>query len=164
MKHQTPIYLAVLLSLTILGVAAQEKRDATSAAELKIVTAADTLWADGPASLPAGAKMAVIDGDPRKGGPFTIRLKMPSGYRIPPHTHPTPERITVISGVVRLGLGEKFDDAAGRVMKAGDFAVVPSGVAHFAWSEGEAVIQIHSEGPFQRKFVDPADDSSQTKK
>ena len=121
-------------------------------------------WGEGPASLPAGAQMVVLDGAPGKKGPFTIRLKLPAGYRIPPHTHPTPERITVISGAAHLGIGEKFDESTGRELNVGDFAVVPPGVPHFAWSTGEVVVQIHSEGPFERKFVDPAHDSENAKK
>jgi uncharacterized RmlC-like cupin family protein len=98
--------------------------------------------------------MVVLDGDPKQQGPFTLRLKMPAGYKIQPHTHPATERVTVIAGVVHLGIGEKFDESAGRELKAGDFAVLPAGVPHFAWSASEAVLQIHSEGPFQRTFVE----------
>jgi uncharacterized RmlC-like cupin family protein len=65
------------------------------------------------------------------------------------------ERLTVISGEVHLGIGEKFEESAGRQLNVGDFAVIPPGVAHFAWSTAEAVLQIHSEGPFERKFVEP---------
>jgi anti-sigma factor ChrR (cupin superfamily) len=81
--------------------------------------------------LPSGAQIVVLDGDPAKPGPFTIRLKIPAGYQIPPHTHPAAaERITVISGAVRLGIGEKFDASGGRELQAGGFAVVPAGVPH----------------------------------
>src|SRR5215831_19535599 len=66
-------------------------------------------WQDGPPSLPPGAKIAVLEGDPAKEGPFVFRVKVPDGYRIPPHTHPKPERVTVISGSFHLGMGEKFD-------------------------------------------------------
>src|SRR5687768_11593642 len=66
-------------------------------------------WMDGPPSLPAGARFAVLEGNPAKEGPFTMRLKVPNGYRIPPHTHPKTERVTVISGTFRLGMGETFD-------------------------------------------------------
>ena len=108
--------------------------------------------------------MVVLEGDPRKEGSFTMRLKMPAGYRIPPHTHPAAERVTVISGVVHLGLGATFDENAGREMKPGDFVAIPPGVAHFAWSKGEAVLQIQSEGPFERKFVEAADDAPNAQK
>lgn len=164
MNKKNSALLGLVLALSTVLVIAQEKQTArTSLSEPTMLAAGELQWRDGPASLPAGAQMAVLDGDPQKSGSFTIRLKMPAGYRIPPHTHPTAERVTVISGSVRLGIGEKFDDSAGRELNAGDFAVVPAGVAHFAWSRSEAVLQIHSEGPFKREFVDPAHESPSAK-
>ena len=155
--NQNSIILGVVLTLSTVLVVAQEKETkekSSSTAEPKMLAAAELKWGEGPPSLPAGAQMVVLDGDPRKSGSFTIRLKMPAGYRIPPHTHPATERVTVIAGAVRLGIGEKFDENAGRELMAGDFAVIPAGVPHFAWSPAEAVLQIHSEGPFQRTFVE----------
>jgi len=148
------IILGVVFTLSTVLIVAQEKQSPSGALKPTMLAAAEMKWGDGPPSLPAGAQMVVLDGDPKKTGPFTIRLKMPAGYKIPPHTHPTAERVTVISGTVHLGIGEKFDESAGREFKAGDFAVLPAGVAHFAWSPNEAVLQIHSEGPFERKFVE----------
>ena len=157
MNTQKAIFAAALVALSTALVIAQEKDSrSTAATDAKILSAAELQWRDGPPTLPAGAKMVVLDGDPRKEGSFTMRLKMPAGYRIPPHTHPTAERVTVISGVVHLGLGEKFNENAGREMKPGDFVAISPGVAHFAWSKGEAVLQIQSEGPFERKFVEDA--------
>lgn len=150
--------LSLLLPAVLLLAKEDEGRkdDGRAAAEAKLVRAAEMQWRDGPPTLPPGAQMVVLDGDPRKEGSFTMRLKMPPGYKIPPHTHPTAERVTVISGTVHLGIGEKFDEGGGRELKPGDFAVVPAGVPHFAWSPGAAVLQIQSEGPFERQFVESA--------
>src|SRR5690348_8300886 len=76
-------------------------------------------WKDGPASLPKGAKIAVLEGDPSKEGPFVFRVKVPDGYRIPPHTHPKTERVTVISGIFNIGMGETLDPKATKPMPAG---------------------------------------------
>lgn len=155
MHAKSLVTLALLLTVSTVLLRAQEKETARGATEHKILTAAELKWQDGPASLPVGVQMVVLDGDPKKEGPFTIRLKMPAGYRIPPHTHPAAaERITVISGTVHLGIGPRFEETTGRELKAGDFAVIPARVPHFAWTRGEAVLQIHSEGPFQRDFVE----------
>ena len=156
MNKKNSIIIGVVLTLSTLLVVAQEKetKKSSDAAEARMLSAAEMKWQDGPPSLPAGAQMVVLDGDPKQKGSFTIRLKMPAGYKILPHTHPTAERITVISGAVGLGLGEKFDENAGRELKAGDFAMIPAGLPHFAWAPSEAVLQIHSEGPFERKFVE----------
>jgi quercetin dioxygenase-like cupin family protein len=164
MMKRNPLLIALILTIPALLLVADESEkegigNDANATEPKIVAAADTPWGEGPASLPAGAQMVILDGHPGKNGPFTIRLKMPPGYKIPPHTHTVAERITVISGAVYLGIGKKFDDTAGRQLNAGDFAVLPPGVPHFAWSTTEAVLQIHSEGPFHRRFVDSAHES-----
>ena len=136
----------------------------SAASEHKIVTPGELQWGDAPPGLPAGAKMAVLDGDPNKRGSFTVRLKAPAGYKILPHTHPTAERVTGISGTARLGMGERFDEATAREVAAGTFAVLPAHMAHFASFPDESVIQIQSEGPFQIKYVNPADDPRNAKK
>src|SRR5438874_1080157 len=103
----------------------------TTATEHKVISPSEIQWGDAPPSLPAGAKMAVLDGDPTKAGSFTIRLKSPAGYRIPPHTHPTAERGTVISGSFKIGMGDKLDDASAHEMGPGSFVVLPAGMKHF---------------------------------
>src|SRR3954451_9051050 len=97
---------------------------------LSVYPPADLKWGSGPASLPPGAKLAVLEGDPAKEGPFVMRLKLPDGYRIPPHEHPKAERITVISGTFNVGMGDKFDLKAGRAMVAGPFGTWPAGMKH----------------------------------
>jgi len=59
-------------------------------------------WQPGPRSLPPGAEYAVLEGDPSKEGPFVMRIRVPDGYRIPPHWHPKTERVTVMSGTFNL--------------------------------------------------------------
>ena len=115
-------------------------------------------WNDGPPSLPPGAKIAVLEGDPNKQGPFVFRVKIPDGYRIPPHTHPKPERVTVISGTFHIGMGEKFDKDKAEAMPAGTYGTWPPGKKHFVWVKGETVVQFHGEGPWTTTYVDPADD------
>jgi hypothetical protein len=120
-------------------------------------------WLDGPASLPAGAKVALLEGDPAKDGPFTLRLQMPDGFTIQPHWHPTVEHITVLSGTFNIGMGEKFDKSGGRALPAGAFAFMPPGMRHFAWTTGDTVIQLHGTGPWQVNYVNPADDPRKPK-
>ena len=115
-------------------------------------------WMAGPASLPTGAKVALLEGDPSKEGPFTLRLQLPDGYSIQPHSHPGVEHVTVISGTFNLGMGEKFDKSSGRALTEGSFAFMPPGMRHFAWTTGETVIQLHGVGPWKINYVNPADD------
>jgi quercetin dioxygenase-like cupin family protein len=158
----TAALFAAALAISSLAFALDEKPAAKS--EHVMFAAADLKWADGPPALPAGAKIAVLTGDPGKTGPFTVRLKFPTGFKVPPHTHPTAEHVTVISGTLGLGSGAKFDETAAHEMTAGGFAVMPAGMEHFAWCKSDCVIQLHSEGPFVVKYVNPADDPRAAKK
>ncbi len=115
-------------------------------------------WQDGPPSLPPGAKIAVLEGDPTKPGPFVFRVKVPDGYKIPPHTHPKPERVTVVSGTFNLGMGEKFDATKTEALPAGTYGTWPAGMKHFVWVKGETVVQFHGDGPWVIEYVNPADD------
>src|SRR5437867_1580351 len=112
-------------------------------------------WQDGPALLPKGAKVALLEGDPTKDGPFVMRLKLPDGYRVPPHTHPKTERLTVISGTFYIGMGETFDPKVGREMPAGTFGYWRAGMKHFVWAKGETIIQLHGQGPWSLQYVNP---------
>jgi quercetin dioxygenase-like cupin family protein len=115
-------------------------------------------WQQGPPSLPKGATIAVLEGDPTKEGPFVFRVKVPDGYRIPPHTHPKTERVTVLSGTFHIGMGDRFDEKAGKAMPAGTYGHWPAGMKHFVWVEGETVLQFHGTGPWSIQYVNPEDD------
>jgi quercetin dioxygenase-like cupin family protein len=119
---------------------------------------ADIQWKDGPATLPKGTKMVVLEGDPTKAGVFTMRIKFPAGMIVSPHFHTQTEHATVMSGVLHVGVGDKFDKTATRSLPAGSFGFWPAGMKHFAWMEGETVLQLHGQGPWTITYVNPADD------
>ncbi|MBI2104105.1 MAG: cupin domain-containing protein [Candidatus Omnitrophica bacterium] len=122
------------------------------------VTPGDLAWQDGPPALPDGAQAAVIEGDPKQAGLFTMRLKLPANYRIPAHWHPADEHVTVISGTFNMGAGDVLDTAQGTALPAGSFALMPAQHHHFAWASEETVIQLHGMGPWQINYINPADD------
>jgi quercetin dioxygenase-like cupin family protein len=123
----------------------------------------DTIqWGDAPPSIPKGAQLAVLSGDPGKEGPFTIRLKFPADYKIPAHNHPSFEAVTVISGTMNFGMGDKLDEAKAEKVSAGGFIFLPEKMNHFAFASEESVVQINSTGPFAITYVNPADDPSKT--
>jgi len=122
----------------------------------------DLKWGDAPPSLPKGAKLAVLSGDPGKAGPFVARLQVPASYKIPPHWHSTDEDLTVISGTFYFAEGDKMDTKAGHGMTAGSFHHLPAKTRHYAWSKGPAIVQINASGPFDIVYVDPKDDPSKT--
>jgi Domain of unknown function (DUF4437) len=120
-------------------------------------------WGAAPPALAAGAQMAVLAGDPAKTGPVTLRLKMPAGYAIAPHWHPTDERVTVISGSLGLGMGDALDKKNSKVLKAGGWGVAAANMHHFAWTKTGAIVQVDLMGPFAITYVNPADDPSKKK-
>jgi quercetin dioxygenase-like cupin family protein len=124
----------------------------------KLYTPDGLKWEDGPKSLPPGAKMTVLEGDPTAPGPFVMRVKVPDGYKIPPHIHPKPERVTVISGSFHFGMGDKFDAKHATALPAGSYGTWPAGMRHFVWAEGETVIQLNGDGPWQIEYLNPLDD------
>ena len=123
-----------------------------------MVTPSAVAWGPGPAALPAGAQAAMLEGDPAKPGLFTLRVKLPDGYKIPPHYHPADEHVTVLQGTFVMGLGEKFDQSAGRELPVGSFGMLPKETRHFAWTKGETILQLHGIGPWGVTYVNPSDD------
>ena len=115
-------------------------------------------WGAGPPGLPAGAKLAVLSGDPGKKGLFTIRLKFPPGYTIAPHRHPSDELVTVIAGQLGLGMGKNLNRRAAATLVPGGYVVAPANMNHFAFTGAGATVQITANGPFEIIYVNPRDD------
>jgi quercetin dioxygenase-like cupin family protein len=125
----------------------------------EIVPADQMKWGQPPPSLPKGAQIAVIQGDPSVAGKLvTIRLKMPKGYAIPPHFHPTDEAVTVLSGAFLMGMGDRVDRGSATTLKPGGWAVMPANEHHYAVATEPTVVQVHMMGPFAITYVNPSDD------
>jgi quercetin dioxygenase-like cupin family protein len=137
---------------------------AVASAMDKIAVQPDTLkWGPAPASLPNGAQVAVLTGDPGKDGPYAVRVRLPAGYKIPPHTHPTAENVTVLSGTFYIAMGDKFDPKKSEAVRAGGFFTAEKDMQHYGWTTRPAVIQIHGMGPFAINYVNPSDDPRNAK-
>jgi quercetin dioxygenase-like cupin family protein len=107
------------------------------------------VWKDGPPSLPAGAKLAVLEGDPREKGMFTIRVRVPAGAKLAPHWHPRDERVTLLSGAAELGFGSTAERSATKRYDAGSFYVNPPRAMHYLYFPEETVMQMTGEGPWE---------------
>ena len=118
----------------------------------------DLKWGDAPPSLPKGAKLAVLRGNPGEAGGFAVMAKFPKGYKVPPHWHSQDENVTVISGTVFMGAGDSADKKTGHALKVGGYSYMPAKTRHYAIAESEAVIQIAGQGPFDVTYVNPSDD------
>jgi len=114
-----------------------------------------------PPFVPPGAQLAVLEGNPMgTAGDFTIRLKMPDGYKIPPHWHPKRENVTVVSGNLKVGMGDTFDESKMMSFSQGSFAYMDPSMHHYVQASGETVVQVHGVSPVKFNYVNPADDPS----
>ena len=154
------LLVVLALGATITGASAQTPAKAAKAdvPAHVILTPADLKWGPAPPVLPAGAQIAVLDGDPTKPGFFSLRLKFPDGYKIPAHWHPTDENIVVVQGTFRAGMGDVLADAQLHEFAVGSFIKMPRKMHHFAAAKGETVVQIYGDGPFVVNYLNPNDD------
>jgi mannose-6-phosphate isomerase-like protein (cupin superfamily) len=121
-------------------------------------------WGSAPPFLPPGAQLAVLEGDPMaSSGDYTIRLKMPDGYKVAPHTHPHRENVTVLSGTLKVGMGDQFEASKMMSFNSGSFAYLDPSMHHYAAASGETVIQIHGVSPVKFNYINPGDDPSMKK-
>lgn len=114
-------------------------------------------WAAPPAYA-RGAQIAVLHGDPSKEGLYVVRLRVPAGFRIPAHTHPNDENVTVLSGSFHIGTGDRLDESRGERVAAGGYSFVARGMTHYAWFTEDTELQLHGMGPQGVRYVNPADD------
>ncbi len=136
----------------------------TSSSAKHAFTPEAILYGPAPAFVAAGAHLAVLEGDPgAASGDYTVRLKMPDGYRIAPHWHPKRENVTVISGTFKVGMGDRFDESKMGNFPAGSFAYLDPQMHHYAMASGEVVVQVHGAAPLQFNYVNPEDDPSRKK-
>ena len=156
---------ALLVSAALLLAAGTAAAQATPAAgagaapsHVIVVMPSNIQWVAAPPVLPPGAKVALLEGDPSQPGPFTMRIWLPDGYRIPPHVHPGNERVTVVSGTFQVGMGNAFDESKLADLPAGTYAALAPGTAHFARAKGETVVQLNNMGPWALNYVNPAVD------
>jgi mannose-6-phosphate isomerase-like protein (cupin superfamily) len=147
------LLLLILIPLTLFAASMAPSQNAFTADKIQ--------YGPVPSFIAPGAQLAVLEGDPTAAtGDFTVRLKMPDGYKISPHWHPHRENVTVISGNFKVGMGDTFD--AGKMMTfgAGSFAYLDPSMHHYAMASGEVVVQVHGMSPLQFNYVNPSDDPS----
>jgi hypothetical protein len=148
---------AITLSALALAAGALVATSAALGHDHLMIKPADLKWVDVP-SLPAGAKLAVIEGKMSEAQPFTVRLSFPANYKIPAHSHPAVERVTVLSGTFHMGMGDTFDPSKTMALTVGSIAIMQPKTNHFAWTKEATVVQLHGTGPWGISYVNAADD------
>jgi hypothetical protein len=146
----------------LVGAQTPSKRAAQTVAGAHVIlTPSDMKWGPAPPVLPAGAQVAILDGDPFKPGFFSLRLKFPDGYKIPAYTRPTDENIVVVQGLFKADMGDACTESALHDFTVGSFLKMPRQMRHFASAKGETIVQICGTGPFVMNYVNPNDDPTE---
>jgi len=142
MKRLVCLAWAVALALSSVALAVRAADAPT------IVMANQEQFGPAPAPYPSGATIAVLSGNPSTAGSqYTLRMKLPDGAKILPHTHGDSENVTVLSGTLMVGLGTAWDDAHMTALPAGSYVSIPAGTPHFAMAKGATVLQVTGVGP-----------------
>jgi hypothetical protein len=157
MKRMNHAVAALTLALGALLASATWANSQTKPPDQLMVVPNDLKWADAP-SLPPGAKFTVIEGPLDKAVPFTVRILFPPNYKVPAHWHPAIEHVTVISGTINMGMGDKLDEKKTMALPVGSMAIMQPKVNHYFWTKEGAITQAHGMGPFAINYVNPADD------
>ena len=144
--------LAALLLCSIADAAARLPRGHLGPTHA-VLPVNDKDWREGPPGMPAGARFAVISGDPTQPGAFMLRAELPAGYAIAPYRRSSDENVVVLAGSLKLGAGSVFEESEMRRLESGSFVVLPANQAHFAATDDGATVQIFGTGPFAMEYV-----------
>jgi quercetin dioxygenase-like cupin family protein len=159
MRRAVRVLAAVTVLATPIALGAQAAPTAPTAGQVIVAHAPTLTWAPGPPSLPPGAQFVLLEGNPAEAVPLTLRLRFPPNYRVPPHWHSVIEHVTVLSGTLNVGMGDRAAYAGGTGLAAGSFAVMPAKMVHHAWAGPDGVtFQLHSVGPWSITYVNATDD------
>ena len=154
-------YVAVAVAASLWGCSRTDgptaANFATSDGQL-LVRAKSIRWGPAPPSFPAGAKAALLQGNPAASGPFVIRLQLPAKYKIAFHSYAKPQDVTVMSGTLFVASTETFDKKKAFSIKPGDFYHLPGQASQFLFTKDETVIEIHGDGPYELKYSTASDD------
>jgi len=152
-KVVNAVFLFSVIAMNLFTIAAANTTGMSGVANAaKIVTPDDVKWI--PSKQLANVKVAIMDGDPKKpGSPYTLRLKLPDGYTIPLHWHPDTERLTILSGTVMFGAGNKMDRSKTTALGPGSYVVIPAYVRHWVTAKGATIFQVSGVAPFTVNFI-----------
>jgi quercetin dioxygenase-like cupin family protein len=146
--------IAIVATVLVLALRTSAGMSAETSTQVKALSPPDIPWFT-PSYYTDGRQRAQLLGDSTKGGAWIDRVKIPSGSRIPAHTHPHDEVVTIIEGTWYLGIGEKFDETKLKAYPAGSFIIIPAQVPHFlATREGPVIVQVSGDGVFRSNYLE----------
>lgn len=149
MKLFIKLLLTGILFITITPLQASE-----TPANITALSPNEMIKWGNPKTLPIGAHDYVLHGNPETKSIYTVRLKFPANYKIPPYFQSASTYTTVISGSYHIGMGSKFDETKGKLISQGGFIVIPENITVYAWTTEPTIIQINGEGPLKVTTLD----------
>ncbi|MBS0324984.1 MAG: cupin domain-containing protein [Proteobacteria bacterium] len=158
MRYEARWLLASAVGVLVFAMSAAVPAADEPASEPVVMNAKSIRWAAAPPSLPKGARVAVLYGNPSASGRFVMRLWLPAKYHIPLHAQPAPQQVTVISGTLYVADDATYSKKYAHAVSAGGFVFLPANAHRFMFTKGATVVEIHGAGPFEVKYVDPNDD------
>ncbi len=151
---------ALVLALAVIATATHSVIQADDTPSV-VTSLSEAQWGPAPPMIPAGAKIAVLSGNPMGTGAYAVRLRFPANYAIAAHSHPTDENVVVTAGALTFGMGDKLAKGVtgNKTLAVGGYALMPQGMNHYAYAGSKgADIVLYGMGPVEFKYVNPADD------
>ena len=148
--------IAIVLTLAFGSIVVSAAVQAQGASGAKTLTPTEIKWGENPA-LPKGTKFVLLMRDPKQGA-YVARVQLPANVKIMPHSHPTENLLTVLSGTLLYGEGDKFDDAKLKSYPAGSFVVEKPNLPHFLTAKEPVVFQVSVPGKSSFDYVDAKND------
>ena len=151
---------ALVLALAVLATATHSVLQADDTPSV-VTSLSEAKWGPAPPMIPAGAKIAVLSGNPMGTGAYAVRLRFPANYAIAAHSHPTDENVVITAGTLTFGMGDKLAKGVtgNKTLAVGGYALMPQGMNHYAYAGAKgADIVLYGMGPVEFKYVNPADD------
>jgi hypothetical protein len=149
MKRFTGYLIAAIVAIAAASAYAADSKPV-------IITPSSIKWMPGSGQIPSTVGVTVLEGNPMKGGPFTVRLRIPDGTKFPVHYHDDTERLTILSGTFMAGIGTKWDSSKMVALTAGSYCMLPGGLRHYAMAKGLTIVQLSGTGPFAMKMDKPS--------
>ena len=113
--------------------------------------------------MPYGMRIMYLHGDPSQPGPYVFRIRVPTGYKIPPVKYPDDRITTVLKGKMWNAEGERYDPMKMQEWEAGTMFVTPANTPHYQWARTELILQVVGFGPVDDPvtYINPDDDPRQ---
>ncbi len=108
-------------------------------------------WGPCPPPFTGKCELTILRGDPAQAN-ADVMLRLPAGYRLPPHKHSSAERMILVGGKLQV----HYQGSPTQILRPGHYAYGPAGLAHDGRCVGPqpCTLFIAFEGPVDVVAVD----------